>query len=186
VEIPARLVSSIVNLLYTVCCPAYAVLSRLRFAVLYGMSAAALRFRFRSQLNQVGTVRRRAECRSLVFKHDEWVADTGRRWTRSRSDVGQAATRGLPTRGLNISQRSTCYFNCMIRVCGHNRITSVMFQYARKKTSISSKKTKTKHAKSPVASASCPVTLYVLRNATIIDNNHNNACSVCRNLGNLE
>jgi len=33
-----------------------------------------------------------------------------------------------------------------------------MFKYTRKKTSINGQKTKTMHAKSPVASASCTVT----------------------------
>jgi len=34
-----------------------------------------------------------------------------------------------------------------------------MFKYTRKKTSINGQKAKTKHGKSPVASASCPVSV---------------------------
>ena len=47
---------------------------------------------------------------------------------------------------------STCCFNCMIRLCGHIiQLTKPLSTHTRKH------QTKTKHAKWPVGSASCPV-----------------------------
>ena len=87
-----------------------------------------------------GSVTARCDVLSLDLTHSLSLTESQETALKVTGQLADTPTRGLPTRGLDISR------------------TGQVADWTTRGLADAAKRMKTKHAKSPVASASCPVT----------------------------